>query len=191
VNRWELDVDEEPEPPTSAPPWATTLAALLEGLMWVLLGVAAVFLVRWLYLHPGLRLANRPHRPQVASVVIHGETLRAEALDPKAPQNAWQLWQVGQQRQALGLLYRASLRVLLAGGVTLGEAATEAECLHRAGGQLPQEAHAYLQRLTQGWQSLAYAHRPPTQDEMAQLCREWSRVLWSLLEPQESQEPLA
>lgn len=185
VGGWEFVSDEDPSPEVEAPApaWVTDVAALVEGLLWLLLGVVLILLGRWLYQQPW-RLSRRLSRQRpAASVVIHGETLHAEDLDPQAAQRAWQLWQQGEHREALGLLYRASLRVLLAAGVRLGQATTEAECLHHAEGQISREAHAYLQRLTQGWQSLAYAHRPPKGEEMAQLCRGWSQELLPLATP--------
>ena len=169
---WDWDVEASPEPS-----WMLPMAGLLEGLLWLLVGVAVILLVVWLsrQQRPSLATARRP--PRTDSVVLHGETIRAEQLDPAAGTEAWRLWQAGAQREALAYLYRASLAALLARGVKLQRAATEEECLARSAGQLPAAAHGYFTSLTRAWQALAYGHRPPTTARIEGLCRDWADQL--------------
>jgi hypothetical protein len=75
------------------------------------------------------------------------------------------LWDRGEPRGALALLYRGALVRL-----ELGEGATEKECLHAAA-PLPQAA--YLARLLRAWQEVAYAGLAPDPAQRA-LCADWA-----------------
>ena len=91
---------------------------------------------------------------------------------------AWRLWQAGQPREALGLLYRSSLAGLRTRyGLPFSPGATEDECLRLIGISLadrPELVH-FLTRLTRHWQATAYAHRMPDFPAMQELCEQWPR----------------
>ena len=186
---WTLDWDWEPAQEVERPAWTRPLAVILEWLLWLLVGAGVVILVVWLSRQQRPAAVHRRAAARGASLVLRGETVHAGELDPGAPDAAWRLWQAGQPREALSLLYRASLAALLARGVRLGLASTEDECLAHAAGQLPDHAHGYLARLTRAWQALAYGHRPPDAATMEALCREWRARL--LAPPEAADAPEA
>jgi hypothetical protein len=136
-------------------------------------GLLAVWLIRQ------RRERRPPVKPDlpvpVSAPLVYGPSPDVEIFTDSCAQEAWQLWQSGQQRRALSLLYRASLaRLMTHYRVDFGPGATEDECLQRAGNQLKQaEIIDFLQRLTRLWQTVAYAHRCADTAEVQRLCEQW------------------
>ena len=85
------------------------------------------------------------------------------------------LWQSGQHRKALSLLYRGSLsRLVNDHQLELNDSMTEGDVLNCARlGSLPGELLDFLQRLTVVWQTIAYAHRQPTEARVMSLLTDW------------------
>jgi len=84
---------------------------------------------------------------------------------------ALRLWDQGDPRAALALLYQGALAQLAAGpGRPPGAGATEAECL-RLAADLPQAG--YLARLLAAWQAVAYGGRAPAPGDR-DLCAGWA-----------------
>lgn len=80
----------------------------------------------------------------------------------------------GDYRAALSLMYRASLVLLIQRhGIEIPPSATESECLAAVADRRPAKETDLLQRLIRAWQHLAYAHRPPAAEEIAELLQEW------------------
>ena len=103
-----------------------------------------------------------------------------ESLPDDVGQAALTLWQQGEQRASLALLYRASLARLLERGVPLKEGNTEQECLYLAQ-RLERELRlspatlGYFAGLTAAWRQLAYGHLPPGEQEGRDLCTQWQQ----------------
>jgi len=166
------------------------LARLLEGaagaaelLLWAAV-LALVLMVAlkyrsWLRWFQGTSLRRRRHyQPQT----LFGMEVSRESLPDDVGQSALALWQQGDQRAALALLYRASLAQLLERGVPLRDGSTEQECLHLAQGleqelALPPRSLGYFASLTAAWRELAYGHRPPPEQGGRELCTRW-RESW-------------
>jgi hypothetical protein len=97
--------------------------------------------------------------------------IRQESLPPDIGAAARGLWQQGQGRAALSLLYRGALsRLVHAHAVPIRSASTEGECVHLAMKVLPQERGAFFARLVQAWQLLVYGSRLPESDHVLALC---------------------
>jgi hypothetical protein len=167
---------------TGASKLVGALAGIAELLLWalVLLGVILLilkygsWLERFPQLLPGRR--RREYRPQT----LFGMEVTRESLPKDVESAALALWQNGEQRQALALLYRASLANLLLLGVPLREGSTEQECLRLAERLqqelgIPQTSLSYFSNLTRAWRRLAYGHQAPTEAEASALCRGWSQ----------------
>jgi hypothetical protein len=164
------------------------LAGLLRGtagaaevLLWAAL-LALILLVvlkygHWLQRLQGIsRRRQRPYQPQT----LFGMEVTPESLPDDVGQAALALWQKGEQRASLALLYRASLARLLERGVPLKEGNTEQECLHLAQGlerelRLPPQALGYFAHLTAAWRQLAYGHLPPGEQQGRDLCTQWQQ----------------
>jgi hypothetical protein len=83
----------------------------------------------------------------------------------------------GSLRAALALLYRASLAQLMQGyALEIPPSATELECLTLVADAGPTQDTVLLCRLTRTWQRLAYGHRSPDAEEVAELLRDWRHL---------------
>ncbi|MFY0182587.1 DUF4129 domain-containing protein [Stenotrophomonas sp. PUT21] len=145
-------------------------AQIAEWTLWAAVGVLVLLLLatapRWL---PWLRGSGRRRQAQAAAVVE--EPIRIPDVAPPDPAaRARALWQEGRPRQALALLYRASVESMSErAGVTLPPGATEAQCL-RASRRMPVEADRSLfARIVRVWQYAAYAGRLPADDDFQAL----------------------
>ncbi|MNT70726.1 hypothetical protein D3C72_2091400 [compost metagenome] len=87
-------------------------------------------------------------------------------LPPDVATQAGLLWDQGRPRQALALLYRASVRTLVERtGIALPPGATEAQCL-RASRRLTDSTDRELfARIVRMWQYAAYGGRLPTRSD--------------------------
>ncbi len=139
--------------------------------LWLLFGALVLLLVltsrHWL---PWLRdgVAREAREPDA---VRHGPAGEAPgALPDDIPSAVRRLWQAQRERDALALLYRASVESMATRAqVALVPGATEAECL-RAARKLPQAAdrEAFAQAV-RTWQYAAYAHGLPSSEDFESL----------------------
>jgi len=99
----------------------------------------------------------------------------AEKLPPDIAAAVTQLWQQGNRRAALALLYRAGvLRLCDRLGQPLPIGATESECLRMARDLAERDAHRILfPALVSQWQGIAYASREPSWTEVQNLLARW------------------
>ncbi|WP_256644372.1 DUF4129 domain-containing protein [Stenotrophomonas sp. 9(2022)] len=142
------------------------LARVAEWGLWALLGgLVLVLLLTARLWWPWLRGAGRP-TPKDAPRVQEEAVELPVVLPPDVATQAGLLWDQGRPRQALALLYRASVRTLVERtGNALPPGATEAQCL-RASRRMPQPADRELfARIVRMWQYAAYGGRLPTRDE--------------------------
>lgn len=167
---------------TGAGSLAAAVAGIAELLLWalVLLGIVLLILKygSWLERFPQLlpHRRRREYRPQT----LFGMEVTKESLPDDVSSAALALWQEGEQRPALALLYRASLTSLLTVGVALREGSTELECLRLAERLqqelgIPQTSIRYFSDLTRAWRRLAYGHQAPSDAEGTALCRDWAQ----------------
>ena len=176
-------VGKQPPRASDPPEWAwlealrdgmPVVAKLLEGVLWLVVALAVVWLVvnrrRWLGL---LAYRSLPDRRPPAKTLF-GLDIQPRSLPDEVADEAWRLWQGGQPRAALSLLYRGALAYWVTQRhVELGVEATEGECLRRCSAVATPETGRYFGRLTRAWQYTAYAGRTPGADEMQALCRQW------------------
>lgn len=153
--------------PPQMPSWlrmiVELLAMLSSGLLWVLVAALVLALLltarRWLPWLPWLRGGASKHQP---AAVEHSALSLPEGLPRDVAGQAAQLWAQGRGRQALALLYRASVEAMSRlSGQQLPAGATEAYCL-RAASALPQgEQRSLFAAVVSAWQQAAYAGRLP------------------------------
>lgn len=137
---------------------------------WAAFAVAAAFLLyhlaKYLRLRAGAR--SRGARPDF----LFGLDVRPESLPDDVAQTAESLAREGRVREALSLLYRASLVRLMDEGLEFTQGDTEGDCLRRVESSAPQR-HGYFAHLVDAWQLLAYGHRPVAAAAVEQFAREW------------------
>jgi hypothetical protein len=106
---------------------------------------------------------------------LFGMDIKPASLPADLLGEARRLWQAGETRAALSLLYRASLSLLVhRDAVALNDAMTESDVLASArSGGIDAARIAYLERLTAAWSIAAYAHRRPAEDTAQWLFAAW------------------
>jgi len=153
--------EEEPEKKTDSLDWLRDFVrAVAEGARWLIWGLAALALA-WLVvrLHRWIRVRAGGARPGKAQLPSHVGSLdiRPESLPDDIGNAAAGLWQRGQHRPALSLLYRGALsRLVHAHAVPVRAASTEGECVALAATRLSPHAQAFFVRLVDAWQLAAY-----------------------------------
>ncbi len=171
ITRW-LPRDAKPKPKpkpreNEPPAWLAGLGSAFgivgEFGLWIVFGgLALLLLLTVRYWGPWLRggaalLRREPAEPR------HEPRPAEEPLPDDIATAVRKLWHEGHPRQALALLYRASVESMAQrANVVLVPGATEAQCL-RASRQLPlADDRDLFARAVRTWQYAAYAGRLPT-----------------------------
>lgn len=181
VTRWVPKDPAEPSERRRRPGWlgafGELFAAIGEYGLWIVLGILVVALLvtapKWLgwMRDAAAREAREPSE-------IHRDAASATdaPLPDDVPGEARRLWRAGRGRDALALLYRASVEAMIRRTqVVLVPGATEAQTL-RASRQLPSaEDRDAFARTVRVWQLAAYAHGLPRDEEFEDLLALLSR----------------
>jgi len=176
------DEEEEPEHKADSLGWLRDFVrAVAEGARWLIWGLAALALA-WLVVrvHRWVRVRAGGTRPGKAQLPSHVGSLdiRPESLPDDIGNAAAGLWQRGQHRPALSLLYRGALsRLVHAHAVPVRAASTEGECVALAATRLSPQAQAFFVRLVEAWQLAAYGGRLPSTAQVLALCGEFDAQL--------------
>lgn len=188
VSTWKKRVpDKKPKPRDSDPALLRTvgrvLAALGEYGLWILMAALAALLLytapRWIgwFRDDAAREAREdtPLRRRDAN-----DALPPLPDDPAAAIRA--LWHEGRRREALALLYRASVEAMVARtGAILVPGATEAQVLRASRGLAQDGQRDAFARAVRVWQYAAYAERFPSGEDLESLLRELAeRFAWGV-----------
>lgn len=181
------------------PGWLRWLANLFSflgqsGRVLVLLAVAAgivmlvVFLSRTLSSSidsaQGGRLLTPTH--------VRDLDIRPESLPDDVGAAARALWDAGEHRSALALLYRGLLsRLAHAHRVPIRDSSTEGDCLALAAGHLEEARFAYASRLVRVWQRAVYGGLDPDAPVVYELCAGFSGALDPVPSPRGGREAAA
>ncbi|MBV8659077.1 MAG: hypothetical protein JO142_14725 [Burkholderiales bacterium] len=168
--------DSQPEDykPINLPPWLPLVAKY--GLIAIGVSLVLWLLYRYRGLLPNFALQLTGNDMPMA---VAGHDIRPETLPDDVPAAVRQLWARQAYREALALLYRATLSRLVhdnALGVPIG--ATEGDCIALSvsacrAGKLPQGRLDIMRTATQLWQIGAYAGRWPVETDVEQACQAW------------------
>jgi hypothetical protein len=146
--------------------------------MWLIIGIAAALLVY--YLARVVRTHGLPQVPKqfVAPSHVRDLDIRPESLPGDVGAAALDLWQRGEQRAALALLYRGMLsRLVHTHSVPIRASSTEGECLALARPRLTEPGARYASRLVDTWAAAVYGARVPTAGVVETLCGEFASAL--------------
>lgn len=177
------DEDEErPEVEPAKLEWLTNLLkAIAEGARWLVWGLGALLVAwlvvrirRWVQMRAGgVQAARGPMPSHVGSLDI-----RPQSLPDDIGAAAADLWQGGQHRPALSLLYRGALsRLVHVHAVPVRAASTEGECVALAATRLAPAPQAFFAQLVGAWQLAAYGGRLPDTAQVLDLCGAFDRQL--------------
>lgn len=158
--------------------WLGNAVALLSEFgLWIVLAILVLALVltapRWLvWFRDGVAREPREFDGLRLSDLAEPEL----PLPDDVPSVVRRLWREGRQREALALLYRASVEAMVARtGATLVPGATEAECLRASRKLARTEDRDAFAQAVRTWQYAAYAQRFPAGDELDGLIDELAR----------------
>jgi hypothetical protein len=149
------------------------IAQVLRVAIWVALGIALLFALRWLLSH--IKFRDDPRAPpDEAPEVLFGLDVRPESLPRDVAAAALAHVARGELVAALSLLYRGALvRLLHRDGIELSAGDTEADCLAKVRPRVDGATHGYLGQLITSWQAAAYAHRIPPPAAVEELVGQW------------------
>lgn len=177
VKRWMLRDTETEEQDFSI--WTEEIQHLtangLKAVLWfavVALVVIAVAYHRRLLalLKPAPKKSPPPQPPDT----LFGMDIRPESLPDDLATTCRRLWEQGQAREALGLLYRGALMHLTRHDVIpVQDSHTEGDILRLAGKFMGEARLAWLTATTHAWQEIAYAHRRPSDTQVMPLFESW------------------
>lgn len=180
VKRWERikPEDEEDERKSFSIPEALQL--LFANITKILLWVSLIILVVMLFVYRERLLAmlkplQRKPQPQAVPDTLFGMDIRPESLPDDIATSSRRLWEAGQHREALSLLYRGALMHLTRHDrVPVQDSHTEGDILHLAREYLGSgQRIAWLTAVTLAWQEVAYAHRTPPGERVEPLFEGW------------------
>jgi hypothetical protein len=166
----------QPRPPPTSPSWLIGLFDYIGQfgavLLWILgaggVAVAAVWILRLLK-SGGPRVVSA--RPDVGDRQVLDLDIHPDSLPDDVGAAAIELLRAGRPRDALSLLYRASLSSAVHRfGVNLSAHHTEREVLKKVKGALDDARARYFADLVAIWQRVVYAGEAVSPDAVLPLC---------------------
>lgn len=147
-------------------------------LMWA----AIVFLVAWLGVHLTRVLRHWRAAPATESFVLPTHVrdldIRPESLPGNIGTAARALWDRGEHRAALSLLYRGLLsRLTHVHLVPIQHSTTEGDCLSLLPGRVPPTTGEYSTRLVDAWRELVYGGSEVAAPVIHALCEGFAGAL--------------
>jgi Domain of unknown function (DUF4129) len=133
----------------------------------VLAGVLALHIKRFLQIHAERKSTLRSTAP----THVRDLDIRPETLPDDIGAAALDLWERGQHRSALSLLYRGLLsRLAHVHALPIRHSTTEGDCIELAVRSLNPERSIYVSRVVHVWQHAVYGVSEPSDEEMRALC---------------------
>ena len=147
---------------------------LLWGAAVVLAGLLVVYIARTMGRHDVLRIQE----PFVAPTHVRDLDIRPESLPRDIGIAARALWDRGEHRAALALLYRGMLsRLAHVHRIPIRDSSTEGDCLALAASHLTQGGRQYASRLVAVWQRFVYGGQDTRAATVYALCDGFASAL--------------
>jgi hypothetical protein len=177
--RWRQSTDPKPR---RMPAWLEWIAALFRWLdqsarvlVWCVAVALAGILVVYLLRVVRTRRLPRSEEAFVAPTHVRDLDIRPETLPADIGAAARGLWERGDHRASLALLYRGMLsRLAHVHGVPIRDSTTEGDCLALATSHLPRERWEYLSRLVRVWQGFGYGREDVQTATVYVLCDDFA-----------------
>jgi hypothetical protein len=178
VLKWKTREQKEDEKRRDLPAWAQWLRGLFgflgtagRAVVWIGAGILAAMLVVFILRVVRERAPHALGTAFVAPTHVRGLDIRPEALPADIGAAARALWDGGEQRAALSLLYRGLLsRLAHQHQAPVRESSTEGECLTLARMRLAPAAAAFAGQLVGTWQRAIYGGLVPADGDVHALC---------------------
>jgi hypothetical protein len=180
--RWIKDADDESKKQAGWLRWLADLfawfAEVSRVFVWLVIALLAGLLV--LYLVRFAKAFERQTGATKSAAPTHVRDLdiRPESLPDDIGASAWALWERGEHRGALSLLYRGLLsRLAHIHEVPIRDSSTEGDCLALAERHLGSDRHGYVAELIRTWQRAVYGGEDPQSAEVRGLCDRFAEAL--------------
>jgi hypothetical protein len=181
---WAGTTESEPPPSSSHNllQWLLGLMAWFAQsarvLVWVavalLCGLLVIFLARLIRAHVPVKSPFR----DIAPTHVQDLDIRPESLPENIGVAARTLWDGGDHRAALSLLYRGLLsRLVHVHNVPIRDSSTEGDTLRLTASRLAQSRTDYVTRLIRVWQHAVYGGQKPDTGALHLLCEEFAPAL--------------
>jgi hypothetical protein len=183
VLRWnDTKTSQAPPPSQGWLKWIGNLFEWIASTARILVWVVAILLVGILALAVKRLIESRGERsrPLAFTMPTHVQDLdiRPESLPDNIGSAALELWERGQRRAALALLYRGLLsRLAHVHGVPIRDSSTEGDCLMLANQRLAEQRAVYATQLIRVWQRAVYGNLDPTPEEFRALTSGFAAAL--------------
>ncbi len=168
------------------------ISMIIEAVLWLMPLVAIFYLYQyreyWLSLIQG---NNKPLKEAALPETLFGLDVRQESLPDDIEKTAQVLWQENHHRDAVSLLYRASLVVLIKKyRFELSAGATEEDCIRKLvliekqysseinnknNILIAEKRIKLFKKLTKIWIAIAYAHKKPDEADFNLVCQNWAQ----------------
>lgn len=149
-----------------------------RALLWIAIIGLALFLAAYLIRVMSGGRAGEGGGRFVMPTHVRDLDIRPESLPPDIGAAARQLWDRGEHRAALALLYRGLLsRLAHVHEVPIRDSTTEGDCLSLAALHLDETRRAYVSQLVRTWQRAVYGGTEPDTATVHALCDAFGRTL--------------
>jgi hypothetical protein len=179
--RWKRGRIEQPR----IPGWLAWIVGLFRWLdqsarllVWGAVLTLAALLVAYIVRSVGWHGVSSSGEPFVAPTHVRDLDIRPESLPDDVGFAARVLWDHGEHRPALALLYRGMLsRLAHVHRVPIRDSSTEGDCLAMAASHLTQGGHEYASHLVRVWQRFVYAGHDTQSATVYVLCDDFGSAL--------------
>ncbi|MGD8788826.1 MAG: hypothetical protein PVH05_05005 [Burkholderiales bacterium] len=180
VTRWHsLSPERQSQRESRQPGWfwrnlVRLLSDISQALMWIAIVVLVPLLLYKLrdFLPEPRARTRQSHEPPTS---LFGLNVAPESLPDDISGTARQLVSQGQLRNALSLLYRGALSVLIHRyRVVIHAGDTEGDCTKTAMSALDAAGARYFRDLVRNWQQIAYGTSAPQPEQVDMLCQGWA-----------------
>ena len=192
--KWVGSQQSRPSGPTSLGRWIIELfrwiATSARVLLWVAAALSTGILVVYLVRIAGTR--GKPPKRERFVVPSHVRDLdiRPESLPGDIGGAARALWDAGEQRSALALLYRGLLsRLVHIHGIPIRDSSTEGDCLALTRAGLSQTRFAFVSSLVGVWQHAVYGRKEIDTATIHSICDRFAATLDAQPANSESSSP--
>lgn len=180
--KWVRSSDPEPTEPRGSFQWLLDLMGWLAQsarvLVWVtvalLTGLLVVFVLRLIK----ERSPSMGPGRKIIPTHVQDLDIRPESLPDNIGSAVRELWDSGDQRAALSLLYRGLLsRLVHVHNIPIRDSSTEGDTLELTATRMREDKRDYVTRLIRVWQHAVYGGRAPDSGALHGLCDEFAPAL--------------
>ena len=153
-----------------------------EFLLWCCAGgIIGFFLLKYSKLRQWLDWQFTGQRDPAAPEILFGLDLRPESLPERIDAACLQLLEEGKKREALSLLYRGTLSILVhRRHLVIHSSFTEGECCDEVRKNRPAKESGFFTDLTSMWVFLAFGHRDPEIEACRSLVNRWESLYYGV-----------